>query len=149
MRCCGFSECRRRRRLWVHGIVALAAAALTARAWALDLERKVPILAAATLLVPPYLFTYDALLLTLPMAWLLQQRERRASFAAVWLLSLLPVVSYVTPFVNTIPLAAIARFMGVASARAGRCARPTSCRRGRAHRSTGWRCRAGPRSVSA
>ena len=94
--------------LWVHGIVALAAAALTARAWAFDLEPKVPILAAATLLVPPYLFTYDALLLTLPMAWLLQQRKRRASFTAVWLLSLLPVVSYVTPFVNTIPLAAIA-----------------------------------------
>ena len=93
--------------LVIHGAVAIAAAAVTARAWALRLEERVPILAAATLLVPPYLFTYDGLLLTLPLAWLIRREHARASFIAIWLLSLAPVVSYFTPFPNTIPLAAM------------------------------------------
>jgi alpha-1,2-mannosyltransferase len=90
----------------IHAAVALGAAALTARAWALKLEQRVPILAAATLLVTPYLFTYDALLLTVPLAWMLRQEMSRL-FVAVWLLSLVPVVAYFTPFPNTIPIAAV------------------------------------------
>lgn len=92
--------------LLVHGIIALGAAALTARAWWLRTEERVPVLAAATLLAPPYLFTYDALLLTLPLAWLAKQK-RQAPFVSAWLLSLLPVIAYLRPFPNTIPLAAI------------------------------------------
>jgi len=65
--------------LVAHGVVAVIAAVLTARAWALKLDQRVPILAAATLLVPPYLFTYDALLLTLPLAALLRQRRGQCS----------------------------------------------------------------------
>jgi alpha-1,2-mannosyltransferase len=90
----------------IHGVVALAAAALTARAWALRLEERIPILAAATLLVPPYLFTYDGLLLTLPLAWLIRREHARTTLA-VWLLSVSPVICYFTRFPNTIPIAAM------------------------------------------
>jgi hypothetical protein len=93
--------------LLIHAVVALAAAALTARAWALKLEARVPILAAATLLIPPYLFTYDALLLTIPLGWLFRERGGGADFVAIWIFSLLPIVAYFTPFPNTIPIAAI------------------------------------------
>lgn len=92
--------------LVVHGIVAVGAAALTGRAWWRKDEARVPILAAATLLIPPYLFTYDALLLTLPLAWLAKER-RQAAFVAAWLLSLLPAIAYLRPFPNTIPVAAM------------------------------------------
>jgi hypothetical protein len=67
----------------------------------------VPILAAATLLIPPYLFTYDALLLTIPLGWLFRQQKGGAAFIAIWIFSLLPVVAYFTAFPNTIPLAAM------------------------------------------
>jgi hypothetical protein len=90
----------------IHGVVALAAAALTARAWALRLEERIPILAASTLLVPPYLFTYDGLLLTLPLAWLIRREHARTTLA-VWLLSVSPVICYFTRFPNTIPIAAM------------------------------------------
>lgn len=93
--------------LVVHGAVALAAATLTARAWALKLDQRAPILAAATLLVPPYLFTYDALLLTLPLAALLRQRRRPWVVPAIWLLTLLPAIAYLRPFPNTIAVAAM------------------------------------------
>jgi hypothetical protein len=91
----------------IHCMIAIAGAALTARAWALKLEQRVPILAAATLLVSPYLFTYDSLLLTPALAWLLRYERRNWTFLAVWLFALLPVVAYVTPFPNTIPLASM------------------------------------------
>lgn len=93
--------------LLIHAAVGLAAAALTARAWALKLEARVPILAAATLLIPPYLFTYDGLLLTVPIGWLFRQQRRGAPFVAISIFSLLPVVAYFTAFPNTIPLAAM------------------------------------------
>jgi hypothetical protein len=90
--------------LVAHGAVALGAAAVVARAWARKLDERVAILAAGTLLVPPYLFTYDALLLTLPLAVLIR-RQARGAFVAVWVLALLPLLAYFTPFPNTIPLA--------------------------------------------
>lgn len=93
--------------LAVHACVAFGGAAVTARAWALKSEPRVEILAAATLLVPPYLFTYDALLLTLPLAWLARKQEQQAVFIGVWILALLPAIAYFRPFPNTIPLAAM------------------------------------------
>ena len=92
--------------LAVHVAVALGAAAITAYAWATKSERRVAILAAATLLVSPYLFTYDGLLLTIPMARLFRQGSRR-EFLVVWALSLLPIVGYFGPFPNTIPIASL------------------------------------------
>ncbi len=102
----------------IHGLGALAAAGLTARAWRLKLEARVPILAAATLLVSPYMFTYDALLLTVPLAWLLRH-DARWEFTAVWLLSLLPVVGYFTQFPNMIPLAAVIALWALHQSRDG------------------------------
>jgi hypothetical protein len=92
--------------LVIHAVIALGAAAMTAHSWATRSERRVPILAAATLLVPPYLFTYDALLLTVPIAFLLRQ-ENRFPFIGVWLLSLVPLLNPVHPIPNVIPIAAL------------------------------------------
>lgn len=93
--------------LAVHLGIALAAAAITWRSWALRLEHRVPVLAAASLLAAPYLFTYDALLLTVPLGALLRLENRKPAFLASWALTLLPGIAYLTPFPNTIPLAAL------------------------------------------
>lgn len=93
--------------LVIHTMIAAAAVAITARAWLRRLEQRVPILAAAALLIPPYLFTYDALLMTLPLIWLLRSGNDRVTFTLVWLFSVLPVVCYVAPLPNTMSLAAI------------------------------------------
>ena len=73
------------------------------------LPARVPILAAATLLVPPYLLTYDTVLLVVPMVWLMRQGRHPSAAAVAWLCCLTPVLSRFTPLVwpNLIPLAAI------------------------------------------
>lgn len=93
--------------LVIHGVVAIAAAWLTWRAWRTNHEARIPILAACTLLLPPYLLTYDSLLLLVPFAWLVQQGRYPAA-ATLWLLSLLPILTYfkVYPGPTTIPLGA-------------------------------------------
>jgi hypothetical protein len=93
----------------LHALVAAAAAVLTWRAWAADWEQKVPVLASATLLIPPYLLTYDALLLVLPMGYWLGRKARPGLAVALWVLSLLPIIFYFDLYrgPNTIPLAAI------------------------------------------
>jgi hypothetical protein len=58
----------------LHAGIALAAAGLVWRSWRQDWEAKIPILAAGSLLVSPYLFTYDAVLLVAPLAWLADKR---------------------------------------------------------------------------
>ena len=94
--------------LAIHAVVAIAAAAITTRAWWLDLDEKIPVLAAATLLISPYIFTYDALLLIVPAAWLVRQ-GRFAMVTILWLLSLTPLLTYFTPWVwpNLVPVAAV------------------------------------------
>jgi hypothetical protein len=76
------------------------------RAWRHDWEAKIPILAASSLLVSPYLFTYDAVLLVAPLAWLAERRPWWALGIAV--LSALPLAQawglYGGP--NVTPLAA-------------------------------------------
>lgn len=95
--------------LAIHGVVAVGAALLVWRAWRKGLEERVPILAAATMLIPPYLFTYDALLLVVPMAWFARRRRRPVVIAVAWLLCALPVATYfgAWPGPNAIPLAAL------------------------------------------
>ena len=68
-----------------------------------------PILAAATLLASPYLFTYDGLLLLVPIAFLLRERRSALGVAAIWLLSLLPMARGFAdyPGPNTLCLAAL------------------------------------------
>lgn len=95
--------------LAVQAVAAIAAAILTWRAWVLRLERRGAILAAATMFVPPYLFTYDSLLLILPLAYLIRDSARPWRPAIVWLLLLLPLFGYfgIYPGPNTIPIAAM------------------------------------------
>ena len=84
---------------------AIAAAAAVWVAWRQDWEAKVPVVAAATLLVSPYLYTYDAVLLVAPLAWLASRKPGWT--AAIWCLSLLPllrILGYAGP--NGIALAA-------------------------------------------
>jgi hypothetical protein len=93
-------------------VAALGAAVVTWRAWASGHPQRAAILAAATILVPPYLFTYDSLILVLPMASLLRDPERAWRPATVWLLLFLPLIplfgfEHAYPGPNTIPIAAI------------------------------------------
>jgi hypothetical protein len=104
--------------LAVHAAIGLGAAALTARAWALKLEQRIPILAGATLLITPYLFTYDALLMTVPLAWAFRH-QRSGAALAIWLLSLLPLASYFGDFPNSIPIAAMTALWVLHRPRAG------------------------------
>ncbi|HEY0629314.1 MAG TPA: glycosyltransferase family 87 protein [Sphingomicrobium sp.] len=98
-----------------HLAIAAGAAALVWRAWRNDHPGKVATLAAATLLIPPYLMTYDGLILALPIAFLLVERRGPGPAIAVWLLSLLPVGAvaglYEAP--NTLPLAALLALLAI------------------------------------
>ena len=95
--------------LIVHAIIAAAAAALVWWSWRSAIPQRVPMLAAATMLVSPYIFTYDALLLVVPLGWFIGRQEHPVLVAMLWMLCLLPVASY-TGFYsgpNSIPVAAI------------------------------------------
>ena len=99
----------------VHLAMAVGAAALVWRAWRGDYPGKVATLAAATLLIPPYLMTYDGMILALPIAFLLIEARRLQPAIAVWLLSLFPVGAlfglYDAP--NTLPLAALVALLAI------------------------------------
>jgi hypothetical protein len=99
--------------LAVHAAVALFAAVTVWLAWREDREGKEAILAAAALLGPPYVLSYDAVLLALPAAWLLTRRP--ALGLAVWTLALIPVgaIFGLYEFPNTMPLAAIVSIVAV------------------------------------
>lgn len=95
--------------LLIHIIIALVATALTARAWWLKLDERVPILATATMLVAPYFFTYDALLIVVPMGWLYWHRQHPYVLAFAWVCCFIPIITYFSPWLgpNFISLAAI------------------------------------------
>lgn len=95
--------------LMLHGLIALGAAVLVWRAWRGKREDRVAVLAAGTLLVAPYLFTYDALLMVVPMGWFVVRQQRPWLLAAMWLFCLLPIATYFGgyPGPNTIPVAAM------------------------------------------
>jgi hypothetical protein len=99
----------------VHLAVAMGAAALVWRAWRGDRPGKVATLAAATLLIPPYLMTYDGLILARPIAFLLIEARRPQLAITVWILSLVPVGAvfrlYDAP--NTLPLAALVALLAI------------------------------------
>lgn len=98
-----------------HLAIAAGASALAWRAWRADHPGKTATLAAATLLIPPYLMTYDGLLLAVPIAFLLNDARRTGAAVAVWALSLLPMGGafglYEAP--NTLPLAALVALLAI------------------------------------
>jgi hypothetical protein len=77
------------------------------KAWKGDWPSKVPVLLAATLLVSPYLFTYDAVMLVGAVSVLAGTRPLAAG--VVWLMTLPPFILAVGPYAgpNTIPLACL------------------------------------------
>lgn len=77
----------------IHVAVAAAAAVMVWQAWRQDRPGKEAVLAAATLLATPYLLTYDAVLLGLPVAWLLLRGSRPVAALLIWAFSLLSVVA--------------------------------------------------------
>jgi len=92
-----------------HAVVAFAAIVLICRAWWLDLDQRDGILASATLLIPPYLLTYDALLLIIPTLWLLREKQHMWVLPVAWLLCFLPIAGYFEYYEgpNTVAFAAI------------------------------------------
>ena len=95
--------------LAIQAILLAGAAMLTWAAWAGDWKEKVAILAASTLLVSPYLLTYDALLLLVPLGIWLNEQRRPGSIVLVWFLCLLPIAHFLKLYdgPNTIPLASL------------------------------------------
>lgn len=93
----------------IHVIIAISAAALVWRMWKKDRPGKEAVLAAATLLAPPYLLTYDAVFLALPVAWLLNEGKRPTVAILIWGLSLISVgaLAGFYPAPNLISLASI------------------------------------------
>lgn len=88
----------------LHAALAIAAAAVVWRVWRSQAEplAKAAVLAAGTMLISPYLFIYDGVILVLPFLWLAAAGERPAVLAPLWLL----------PFVS---IAQIGAFGGAAN----------------------------------
>lgn len=99
--------------LAIHGIVAAAATFGVWQAWRTDHPAKIAILAAGTMLIPPYLFTYDSLLLVVPISFLMRQGRNPVVVGLIWLGCLLPVASYfgLYPGPNTISVSAAASLL--------------------------------------
>jgi hypothetical protein len=105
--------------LSLHAMVAVGAIMLTWVAWSRDWEEQLPILAAATLLVPPYLLAYDALLMIVPIGFWITRRPRPYLAGLLWLLCFLPISFYFHIYrgPNTVSLAAILTLFVLAAGR--------------------------------
>ncbi len=105
--------------LAIHALIAVAAAALTWVAWRQDWREKVAVLAAATMLIPPYLHTYDSLLLIVPLGFWVSEEWRPWLFAIVWLLCAIAVSNVLQLYYgpNTVPIAAILSLYALAEGR--------------------------------
>ena len=87
----------------LHGAIAIGAMVGVWIAWRQDRRGKIPLTSAATLLISPYLFTYDAVLLTLALGWL---RGPKAGVVGILLVVPLMRVFVHEDWPNTAPLAA-------------------------------------------
>ncbi|HEU0284570.1 MAG TPA: glycosyltransferase family 87 protein [Sphingomicrobium sp.] len=100
--------------LSIHIAVAAIAAVMVCQWWWHDRPGKEAVLAAATLLAPPYLLTYDGVLLGLPVAWLLLRGQRPRTALLVWSLAFLTIIAvtgiYELP--NTLSLGALVALAG-------------------------------------
>ena len=90
--------------LLVHAAIAIGAAVATWLAWRRSWPTRVPIVAAASLLVSPYLLGHDSVLMMVPIGWLIVHQRRPAIVVLLWAISMLAVAA-VGP--NPTPVAAI------------------------------------------
>jgi hypothetical protein len=94
--------------LALHVALAAAAAFVVWRVWRSDADAiaKAAVLAAATMLISPYLFLYDGVILTLPFLWLAASGERPMVLAPLWLLPFVSVAQIGTASAtpNLLPL---------------------------------------------
>jgi hypothetical protein len=88
----------------IHATVALGATVVTWMAWRRKLPTRVPIIAAASLLISPYLLGHDSVLMMVPIGWLIVHQRRPAIVVLLWAISILAVAAVVA---NPTPLAAI------------------------------------------
>jgi hypothetical protein len=112
--------------LLAHGIVATGAVVLTCRAWWLRLDNRGAILAAATMLVAPYLLTYDCLFLAVPLMTFATERRAPLVVVLTWLCCFLPIVGYFGWYhgPNTIPVASLLSLWGLHGGVAAKSAPP-------------------------
>ena len=100
--------------LSIHLAVVAIAAVMVWQWWRQDRPGKEAVLAAATLLAPPYLLTYDGVLLALPVAWLLLHGRRPKTALLAWSLAFLTIIAvtgiYELP--NTLSLGALVALAG-------------------------------------
>jgi hypothetical protein len=90
--------------LIAHGTIAIGAAVITWLAWRRNWPTRIPIVAAASLLVSPYLLGHDSVLMMVPIGWLIVHQRRPAIVVLLWAISILAVAA-VGP--NPTPVAAI------------------------------------------
>lgn len=94
--------------LAIHGLVAIAAAAAVWRIWRDPslVHARAAILAAATMLISPYLYMYDHVMLVAAVAWALRAQVRQSAITVLFLLSFAGLVQMVVPVVplNVMPL---------------------------------------------
>lgn len=111
--------------LAVHAAVAAVAGWLVWRAWSEKWDSRVAVLAAASMLGSPYLFTYDGVLLVAPIGYLAMSGKARWAIVIGLLLfiplagtSLLPILpGAATSMPNTTALAAAVSLVGLWRAR--------------------------------
>jgi hypothetical protein len=96
----------------LHILIATAAAAAVWIVWRrdADLRAKAALLGAASMLVSPYIYVYDTMILVVPMLWLVASSIDRRIVLALWLI---PLITFLQNFgynetVNLMPLVPIA-----------------------------------------
>jgi len=103
--------------LAVHALIAAAAAMLTWVAWSRNWDEKIGILAAASLLISPYLLSYDSLLLVAPLGCLARAKRSSLAIVAIWLLCVFPVLNHFRLYAgpNPVPLATVTALLILAA----------------------------------
>jgi hypothetical protein len=98
-----------------YALQLLAAAGAAFAVWRIwrgphELSAKVAMLAAATPLVSPYLFLYDAVILISPFLWLAERRNATGGLVVLWLLMIFHIIQNWTawPLANLMPLVPLA-----------------------------------------
>lgn len=92
----------------IHSLVAVIAAAAVWRVWSSSAAwgAKGAVLAAATMLVSPYVYLYDSVLLVVSFLWLAQTKSHPILLGALWCVPAIILVETVTAphLMNIIPL---------------------------------------------